>query len=182
MSFWNTTEGDKVENSGNYEVSTGIEPMPEGTDAISMPTEAKWDEYQGRRHIKIRWDVVDGPYKNRWVPQKLWVLGNNPNLDNDKDKQRKQADKHKRMLAAIDANAGGKLFANDGEPTDMQLASALCNKPMMVKYGVWKDSQTDEPKGNWVMAVQGRVSQQQKQAASKETQQKVDDFDDDIPF
>ena len=51
-----------------------------------------------------------------------------------KDKDPKAtADKAKRMLAAIDANAGGKLNASARKPEDQDLMMALAGKIMAIK-------------------------------------------------
>lgn len=180
MSFWNTSDGQKVDNSNEYEAGGGdIEPIPNNTLLISMITEAKWAEYEGDRYINLRWDVLEGEYKNRVIFQKVRVI----------DDDAKRADKAKRMLAAIDANAGGKLFSTDSEPTDMQLAANLCNKPMMITVRIWEikdDNGNIEKQGNWVAAVQGSTGAKpkpaQKPAQNQQQQSKADDFDDDIPF
>ncbi len=130
MAFWDTNEGDKItkENtSTDYEVSTQMEPIPDGTVLKAIPTEAKWDDYEGDRYISIRWDVIDGEFKSRVIFHKVRVSSNKP----------KQKDKALRMLAAIDANAGGKLMELEGEPTDQQL-SYLCNKPMEIRVRIWE--------------------------------------------
>ena len=54
------------------------------------------------------------------------------------------------MLAAIDANAGGKLAASGAEPTDLSLQTSLTAKPMVLKLGVWD---IDGKTGNWVQEV-----------------------------
>ena len=62
------------------------------------------------------------------------------------------------MLAAIDANCGGKLMASGEEPTDTSLAKALLNKPMHIKVMVWE---MDDRKGNWVSAVAPKAKREQ---------------------
>src|SRR5690606_32187086 len=84
-------------------------------------------------------------YKNRVVFQKIRVLDDDP----------AKADKAKRMLAAIDANAGGKLVRLDRAPDDSDLALALTGKMMAIKLQVWEMTGDDgqERRGNWVSAV-----------------------------
>lgn len=141
MSFWNLSDNSALQSDGQFEMGGG-EPIPANTALKVMITEASWDEYQGDRHIKIRWDVIDGEYKNRVVFQKVRVMEPDP----------KKRDRAIKMLAAIDANAGGKLMALGREPTDMELASSLLNRPMWIKVQVWE---MDGKAGNWVSAVSG---------------------------
>jgi hypothetical protein len=91
------------------------------------------------------------------VFQKLWVDDFEPvALKKGEDKAKAKRDKAKRMLMAIDSNAGGKLAAKGAMPTDIDLTSSLTMKPMVIKAMVW--SQTDRStgkliEGNWVGAV-----------------------------
>ena len=101
MSFWNTSEGSKIGSETSAELGGSSEPIPEGEHCKAMITDAKWDTYEGETCIKLRWDVIEGSYNKRVVFHKVKV--------NESDA--KKADKHKRMLAAIDANCGGKLSA-----------------------------------------------------------------------
>lgn len=172
MSFWATVE--KTENLGSFESAGGsFEPIPEKTQVLAAPEEAKWDEYEGNRYISIKWQVL-GPkqYANRKIFQKLHV------------EDAKKKDKALRMLAAIDANAGGKLMASGKEPTDDMLNKALCNKPMHLLLMVWE---MNDKKGNWVSAVSPRGNAQPAAEAHKPTvkaeESQADDFsDEDIPF
>jgi hypothetical protein len=107
-------------------------------------------------YISLRWTVIQpDDYKNRKVFQKLWVTDDDPGAK-DADKAAKKRDKARRMLAAIDANAGGKLTAQQGKPTDDALGLHLTSKPMVIKVMLWEiqDRQTGEMiRGNWVAAV-----------------------------
>ena len=148
MSFWQTSDNAPIVATGQAEMGGGdLPPMPNGTVVVAMPTEAAWDETpQGERLIKIRWDVLEGEFKKRVVFQKVRCA----------DKDSKKRDKALRMLAAIDANAGGKLMALGKEPSDMDLATSLTNKPMKLKLAIWAtDNETTGEKitGNWVQAV-----------------------------
>ncbi len=165
MSFWNTSEGEALNqnNSGNAEMGGGdLAPIPANTLLRAIVTEAKWDEAGGDQIIKLRWDVVDGEYKNRVIFHKLKVC----------DPDAKKQDKAKRMLAAIAHNAGGKLL-ECAEINDASLQMHLTNKPMLIKVQVWKipADQTDdgqERSGNWVSAVEsGKASSAPQQPADK---------------
>lgn len=143
MGIFKLSTGKTVVSTGTAEMGGGnIEPIPDGTKVKAIITEAKWDSYEGNRYIKLRWDVVDGLYKKRVIFQKVKVL------DDDDAK----ADRQRTMLAAIDANAGGKLAALDkDEPSDVDLSGSLCNKLMVVRVAVWE---INDKSGNWISAVQ----------------------------
>lgn len=191
MSFWNLSSGEQVKTDGNFESGGGdMTPIPDGTSVLAIADEAKWDSFNdGPQFISIRWSVMaPQEYKNRKIFQKLWVGGNNPH---HKDPA-KQGDSHKRMLAAIDANAGGKLFASGEAPTDDSMTRFLCNKPMVLKLGVWEMEVEGQSKsGNWIQAVSPRNGgAAQKKVEPKKQEEKPeapefqgdDDLDPDIPF
>ena len=145
MSFWNLSDGKTVEAQKDFDANPALEPMPDGTCAISALDSIKWEikEFEGVSDelIEARWVVLDGEFKGRKVYHKIRIL----------DGDTKKADKAKKMLAAIDANAGGELFANvTSRPTDEQLAMYLLGKPMITRYSVWSMA---EKTGNWVSAV-----------------------------
>ena len=148
MSFWSLSTNEQLTTNGTMEMGGGnLPPIPANTVLLAMVTEAKWDmnDATGEELIKLRWDVIEGEYKKRVIFQKIRV----------KDHDSKKRDKAIRMLAAIDANAGGQLMASDQEPNDMALAAALCNKMMRIKVGVWRidEDPSDIKEGNWVQAV-----------------------------
>jgi len=157
--FWNLSDGEDASASTNGEFDAGggnIEPIPPETSVLAAIDEAKWDkDQQGNRFISLRWNVLaPEEYDNRKVFQKLWVLDADPRAKADKVAAKR--DKAKRMLAAIDTNAGGKLLAKPVMPTDEALTLHLTNKPMVVKVMLWemRDSMTGEMmRGNWIGAV-----------------------------
>ncbi len=164
--------------TGNFETGGGdMELIPAKTQVLAAPDEAKWDAPKdgGDSFVSIRWTVLQPKeYENRKVFHKLRV--------NDPDP--KKAEKAKRMLAAIDANAGGKLMAAGVEPTDQSLTASLVNKPMMLLLQVWEleDENTGEKKrGNWVSAVSPRTAGGAQKPAQA-PKPAADNFDDDIPF
>lgn len=171
MSFWNI---DKP-TDGNFETGGGdIAPIPKNTSVLAAPDEAKWDEYEGDRFISIRWAVMaPAEYKNRKIFHKIRVEDSDP----------KKQEKAKRMLAAIDANAGGKLMAAGEEPTDKSLTVALCNKPMVLKLQVWEmEINGEERSGNWISAVSPRQGSPKKEEPAPEPEPMPTDFDDDVGF
>ena len=143
MSFWNDEQRN---TSGTFESGGGdFEPIPANTGCIAAIKQAGWAEYQGDRYINIQWQVLRPEhYKNRVIFQKIRVL----DIDSAK------AYRAKRMLAAIDTNAGGKLLQLTHEPTDHDLASALTGKMQAIKLQVWEmEVEGQQRSGNWVSAV-----------------------------
>ena len=140
MTFFNE---EQVNTGASFEAMTEMEPIPHGTSVKAMIDDAKMDEYDGERYINLRWTILaPESFNNRKIFHKVKVF----NSDS------KKADKAKRMLVAIDANAGGKLIAANQEPDDALLQQSLLNKPMVIKLGEWEIKEEDK-RGNWVMAV-----------------------------
>ena len=190
MSFWQTSTGEEVQQTGSFE-SGGVTlaPIPENTAVLASAEEASWKEYQGDRYINVKWRIAKPvEYANRVIFQKIRVV------DDDQNK----ADKAKRMLAAISTNAGGALFASmqknrEQEPSDQSLAT-LCNRPMVLKLGVWlidKDRNgtplpvSEHKTGNHINAVSPAKAQAAAPApkpAPKPAPAAFDDDDASIPF
>jgi hypothetical protein len=148
--------------NGEFDSNPAIEPIPSNTTLKVTIETAEWADYEGDEYISITWAVL-GPdeYKNRKVFQKLRVK------DSDGKKQKKAL----LMLAAIDANAGGALAKSKKAVfDDMDLATALTNKIMLIKVDIWE---TDDGKtGNWVRAVSSGKS------APAPAVEEKDDLDD----
>lgn len=194
MSFWTMSDGEDVKTNASGEFDAGggkIELIPDGTSVLALIDEAKWDRNQnGDRYISLRWSVLaPEELKNRKVFQKLWVLDDDPQA---KDPVKKR-DKAKRMLAAIDTNAGGKLMARNEMPTDESLTSCLTMKQMVVKVLIWeqKDRATgDINRGNFIGAVSPKSSPvssaddvaKGQQKLSEQKKAPANDVDDEIPF
>ena len=185
MSFWQKQDGSAVETSTSFESGGGeIQPIPNNTQLIAAIEEAKWSEYQGEHYINLKWRVMrPQEYAKRVLFHKLKVFSP------------KQGDKAKQMLAAIDANCGGKLAKLKDAPDDMDLMTALVGKSMAIKVQVWD---MDGKKGNWISAVAPAKAQAAPQAQAPRqapqnthNQQKSngyqpqavqDDALDDLPF
>ena len=186
MSFWNTSDGESVTAEKEYEAPSGdLTPIPDNTDVMAYIDEAKWDDRDGAEYITLRWRVAKPEaYKNRVIFQKLWALGNNP-MAKDAEKAKKQGDTAKRMLAAIDANAGGELMAINGKPSAEDLQRCLSQKMMVIKLKVWEmtGNQGDKMTGNWICAVSPKTKGVSEVTAPASTPAKsyVND-DDEIPF
>lgn len=186
-SWWETSEGeDLTENvSKEYDAGGGdFEIIPAKTKALAYPATAAWaKDRDGNRYINIQWRIAKPEeYANRVVFQKLWCDDDDPRA---KDPAKKR-DKAKKMLAAIDANAGGKLAKAGREPDDDDLALALTNKQMGVLINVWE---MDGKEGNWIAAIYPKagleVTVPPKQAVKKAAGKAAfdDDLDDsEIPF
>ncbi len=138
MSFWQKQDGSQIESTTTFEAGGGeIQPIPNNTQCIAAIEEAKWSEWEGESYINLKWRVMR-PYANRVIFQKLKVFSE------------KQGDKAKQMLAAIDANCGGKLSRLNDAPEDMDLMTALVGKPMAIKVQIWD---INGKTGNWITAV-----------------------------
>ena len=152
MSFFNLSDNSNAADTGSsFDMGGGdLPPIPNNTEVLAAPDDAKWDKtIDGEQYISLRWTVLaPKEYANRKIFQKVRV---------DRADEKK-ADKAKQMLAAIDANAGGKLAADGRRPTDQSLVVALVNKPMVLKLKVWEMPKDDGTTGtgNWVAAVSPR--------------------------
>jgi hypothetical protein len=158
VSFWDLSTGENSANTGQeYEVPGGnLDPIPAGSSVLAIIDEAKWERKQtGEEFISLRWSVVSpDEYKNRKIFHKCWVTDLDPQAK-DEAKAIQKRDKARRMLAAIDANAGGKLTAQEGKPSDDSMALHLCNKPMIITLMEWSMRGNDgsDMSGNWVSRV-----------------------------
>lgn len=173
MGFWNLSDGKAVESKSEFELGGGFEVIPDGSRVLAAVEECKDDQWEGERFFNLKWRILEGEYKNRIIFQKLKVFSS-------KEKQRDNAIT---MLAAIDANAGGKLMASGKEPTDFAIASALANRPMILLLRVW-ESEDKQKTGNYVAGVFGR-QQTKASPAPKQSAQSNEppmDFSDDVPF
>ena len=165
--FWGLSEGGSAADTASGEFDAGggnMQPIPSDTNVLAAIDEAKWAKNQkGDEFISLRWSVI-GPeeFANRKIFQKLWVTDFDPSAAaKGEDKALAKRDKAKRMLAAIDTNAGGKLLAKPVMPTDESMTLHLTNKPMIVKVMLWEmtDRMTgDVARGNWVGAVSSKAA------------------------
>jgi len=182
MSFFTTSTGDNLAQNNTGSFSMGgddFAPIPKDTRVLAVCEEAKISEYQGARYINLKWGIAQPKeYANRKIFQKVQVFAT------DSTKR----DKALRMLAAIDANAGGKLAKENKEPTDHSLSAALTNRPMVLKLGVW-ELEDKSKSGNWVQEVSAKKGATEPAPAPKPAPAPApranggfDDMDDDIPF
>jgi hypothetical protein len=171
MSFWKLSSGVDVRSGvdGTFEVGGGsMEPIPDNTSVLASIDEAKWANRDGNHYVELRWNVLaPDEYKNRKVFQKLWIKDYDPRA---KDPEKKK-EKAMRMFAAIDKNCGGKLMVIEDEPTDAELSSNLCDKPMIADIMVWEinnDNTGEKSRGNWIRKVSARTNGEVKAAPAKE--------------
>jgi hypothetical protein len=149
--FWNFEQA----AGGEFDAGGGdLSPIPADTQCIAAIDEAQWrQDLNNNTYLSLRWSILQpAEYNNRKVYQKLWVKDPDPKA---KDPAKKK-EKAMRMFGAIDFNAGGKLRALGGEPTDEAMTLHLCGKPMLIKVMQWKidDPTTGDTKtGNWIGAV-----------------------------
>ena len=155
MSFWATSSGGNAaqDASNEFETGGGFEIIPDKSTVLAEIDQAGWAQDQNfNNYISLRWNVLKPEeVAGRKVFQKLWVEDLDPNAKDEKKGMEKR-DKALNMLAAIDANAGGKLARKGSRPTDDELALALIGKPMAIFLRIW-ENRDKEPGGNWVAGV-----------------------------
>lgn len=146
MSFFTTSTGEKLAGTVTTDFVSGsadFEIFPKGTRLLAVIEEAKIKNFEGEDYINLKWSVAaPAEHKNRKVFQKVKVWQADP----------AKRDTQIRMLAAIDANCGGKLMATGKEPDDFSL-QCLTNHPMVIELDVWD---MNGKQGNWVRAVSAR--------------------------
>lgn len=190
MGFWDMSDGNSaVTDEKEFDGGGGnFDPIPDGSSLLAFIEKAQWAETKDQdRYLEVTW-VIEQPeeFVNRRIFQKLWILDDDPNVK-DADKMNKKRDKAKKMLAAIDANAGGKLGRKPGIPSNDDFALALSTRQMVIRVQVWSMKNTDgtENSGNWISAISPkgkelRVGERAPSAkASAATSQ---DLGDEIPF
>ena len=168
MSFWTTSDNQEIKPTTTFESGGGNSVIPDNTTCLAMIDEAMLQSYEGNAYINLRWQVLEPvAYKGRKVFQKVKVFDADP----------KVSDKAKKMLAAIDANAGGKLAASNEAPSDLTMAKALLSKPMLIKIMVWE---MNDRTGNWVSMVSPRTTTTAPKA-TKDPEPTIADIDN-IPW
>lgn len=196
MSFWDLSDGEKVEDKKEYEAPSGGGDyiFADGTKVAAIIDECKWHSFDGgEEFLNIRWSVfapetdANGvKIANRKIFQKLYPNGDAAR-NTDPDKRKRKADGAKRMLAAIASNAGGGLLKVQGKPTDDDFSTHLLMKPMLIGLKVWEMNVNGEKRsGNWVYTVgpyTGKVDEVPAQAKPKTSAPATyDDDPDSIPF
>lgn len=159
--IWGLSDGGNAADTGTeYEVPGGgnMEPLPEGSKVLAMVEDAEWKEdADHNEYLNLKWSVVrPDEARNRKIFQKLWIKDHDPR-ERDDAKAEKKRDRARRLFAAIDANAGGKLAKKGGIPDADTIMVALANKLMVLRLGLWEMEDRKNPgqvmSGNWVQAV-----------------------------
>lgn len=159
-------------NNSSFEIGGGFDLLPKDTRVVATCEQAVTKNYEGRWSISIKWRVnLPSQYANRVIFQALKVWDADPS----------KAQKAKAMLAAIAANAGGRLFQamsqrNENDPSDESLQT-LMNAPMVLLLDIWE---IEGKSGNWVKAVSAYNPTAQKPAPVAVAPAPT--LDDDIPF
>jgi len=193
MSFWNLSSGESAAETAEKEFDGGggkPELVPDGSSVLAHPDDVKWaTDRNDNEFLNVRWRIQK-PVElvNRVVFQKLWITDDDPNAK-DEAAAAKKRDKALKMLASIDANAGGKLARKAGRPSDDDLALALVNKAMVIRVGVYSfaGDKGETIEGNYIQAVSPKtaelkVGETAAPAPAKRAAAPRDDVDDDVPF
>lgn len=181
--FWNLSDGEDISKTGaSFESGGGdMEPIPNKTQCVAFIEEAKIDtNNDGLRFISIRWSVLaPSEYKNRKVFQKVWCLDDDPRA-RDPNKKRDTA---KKMLFAIDQNAGGHMIASGKPPSDGLLSKAFLNKQMQIKVMTYElDGEKGKITGNWISAVSPKNGGSATVKPMGTKAPVISDDDEDAPF
>lgn len=170
--FWDNCEDDI---DGTFE-SGGFKLIPDGTNVVFTIENAEWiesDMNYPQERISITWNVEKPEYfAGTKIFQKIKV----------RDEKEKTANSAKKMFAAIDHNAGGKIRKAKKFPSDDVMAKVLIGKTMGGKMSVWE---MNDASGNWVNKVYPEnqyVDNYSKVKVSDKTSSFDDDEDSDIPF
>jgi len=173
--------GETPETDGNYEESNSFEVIPEGTRCLSSIEMVKWDSFNGsdHKHINMKLCVEDGEYIGRKFFHSIYVDGTDPNSQYyDASTEEKKKAKARAMMAAIDKNAGGNIFALKRRPTDEDLAKYLIGAKMFYTLGV---SSTKKQVVRGVSSA-GDITAPSKQETNAKAAASKPVDDDDIPF
>lgn len=199
--IWGLSTGENAADTGTeYEVPGGgnMEPLPEGSKVLAMVEDAEWKEdADHNEYLNLKWSVVrPDEARNRKIFQKLWIKDFDPR-ERDEAKAEKKRDRARRLFAAIDANAGGKLAKKGGIPDADTIMVALANKLMVLRLGLWEMEDRQNPgqvmSGNWIQAVGPKTgeiglteakprAQSARAGSSQKAANAAYDDDSEIPF
>ena len=173
MSFWTQSNGEQA--TGDVKENS-MEPLVKGWYTCMLEEVAN-KEWEDDRYINIKARVVAGPMQNRVAFLKLKVYETA-----SKFYKTEARDNAIQKLVKLYGICKAKL--PNGEPDDKSL-NQLIDKPLDILLDVWKDQDTKEPKGNFIVNFEARGEK----AGTAKTQQKqlqkpsaVDIDDDSIPF
>lgn len=167
--FWATSDGQKATGEVK-ENSFDDTPLAKG-DYNSIIETAEVNEWQGERTVNFKTRALD---LNRVLFPKLRVF----------DKDEKKRDRAIQLLVKCANSVGVKL--PEGEPDDIWL-SKLCDKPLTIKYDVYKFTpagETEEKTGNFIINFEAKGHKAGGQTSKPATTRKAPDIDpdSDVPF
>lgn len=182
-SFWTKSTGEKA--TGDVKENTfDNSPIPVSWQTCLI-SEIAIKEWPNDRYINIKMQIMGGQYQNRIIFPKLKVFETESEFYTVEGRD-----------SAIDklvklANILGVKMPDD-EPDDAWL-SKLADKVIDVHFGVWKDNDTKEPKGNFILNFAAKGEKAGPPAASKgnaiggktvaaKPAPSAADLDDGIPF
>lgn len=149
MSFFDkyAFDGKKVDGSAEQSNVQANDFIPGGTRAIANIEEFKWNEFQGKRTIRIRWKLIDGDFKGRVTFQKIDL---EPLKDGKPDEKKafRQANVLKRLFMLTGATIP------DNEPTDAdfaQMVGSMAGIAIEVWASIGRDGQPAS--GNWISEI-----------------------------
>lgn len=182
MSFWDLSDGTELDTTKTEVVASGgFEPIPDNTKVLASITDAKWKEFDGDKHIGLKWEIVSENFKKRIVFQSLKPYGTS--LCEDRVKS---IDRSKCMIAAIYANVGATL-PTDRWPTDEELMRYLIGKIMGIHIKTYKSKKYGKLE-NYIAGISKKTTAASAPAADPQGRQtaavsapSAADFDD-IPF
>lgn len=138
MIEWMKQTAAEAEQAGSYEAKTGggdFELIPDGIICRAVIDEAKWfavDDKKKSKKLSLRWMVVSpDEFDNKRVYQNLWVEDLDPSAKST-EKGEDRRDRDRKMLMAIDFNAGNGLLRT-GDLSDENLILCLTNKSMVIR-------------------------------------------------
>lgn len=138
MIEWMKQTAAEAEQAGSYDAKTGggdFELIPDGIICRAVIDEAKWFAVDDKKKIKklsLRWMVVSpDEFDNKRVYQNLWVEDLDPSAKST-EKGEDRRDRDRKMLMAIDFNAGNGLLRT-GDLSDENLILCLTNKSMVIR-------------------------------------------------
>jgi hypothetical protein len=164
--FWTGVTGDK--DKAFAQTSSLI---PDNTYAVCEIKSAKFVKPESwKEHFEITWRIIEGPFQNRLVWQKLYAFDDN----NDKAMRA-------RNMLMLTYNVT-KAQLPEAMPTENDLLN-LVGKLAKIRIQIWD---MNGKQGNWVSEVHDTTFEPRVKSTDRIMGSRVDDFendlDDAIPF
>lgn len=185
MSFWTKSNGEKA--TGEVK-ENNFDPIPVSWQTCLL-SEVANKEWEDDKYINIKAQIITGEHENRIVFTKLKIYETD-NKYYDAAGRDKAIDKFVKLANIL------KIKMSENEPDDVFL-SKFSDKVVDIHFGVWKDQDTKEPKGNFILNFEAKGEKAGTAVASKTPAkaparpaakaaaapaQNSNDMDDDIPF